>query len=88
MSLKKTDVVDVYKLWDGNWFVVSDRGNYTAIQKKDGAVYVEIYDGSIQEYAEENELISIPKKSGSGYLSDIFNKYQIVLSTSRKTTSP
>lgn len=71
IRLKKTDVVDVFRLWDGCWFLVADRNNYTAIKKKDESISIEPYTGNLSEFLEENEM-KAATPLGLRYLGDIW----------------
>jgi hypothetical protein len=74
-----TQNVEVFTLFKGNHFVASDFGNYSAVEKKDGSIVDEEYDGDLNEYLRDYD-VSRPIARKSGYLKDVLKtsniKYQ------------
>ena len=70
-KLVKTDAVDVIECFKDNFFVISDKGNFTVV-KNNNTYKIEPYDGSLNEFLDDYEVSKPSGRKRCGYISDFF----------------
>ena len=72
-KLFKTDAADIYKILNGIYFALTDKGNFIVIQKGDKH-FIEAYDGTLNEACIDYEVsrpIYIGLRCPAGYFKNL-----------------